>query len=106
MIDNTSFASPFSTTSGSAEMRSGIAGSAKVSDSLSLSSSLLMIIARENLQRPRTRQEKRDGCEIAAQLFAGVADCIEITSPHEHRQLDRSVVAHPAMLRRARNQRL
>src|ERR1700730_166939 len=86
MIDSTSFASPFSTTSGSAEIRCGIDGSAKVSDCRGRSSSLLMIIGKD-LQRPRAGKKKRNGGELLAQLLAGGANVFQIAPLHEHRQL-------------------
>src|SRR5260370_5004266 len=102
MIDSTSFARPFSTTSGSAEILCGIDGSAKVSDCRSRSSSLLMIIG-EDLQRPGAGKKKRDSGEFFAQALAGGANLLQIAPSHEHCQLHRrSVAMQPAMLRRER----
>src|SRR2546430_13970084 len=85
MMDSTSFASPFSTTSGSAEIRCGIDGSANVSDCRSRSSSFVII--GKDLQRPRAGKKKWNGGEFLSKLLAGNVDFSQIAPSHEHREL-------------------
>src|ERR1044071_4477894 len=100
-IDSTSFASPFSTISGSAAMRSGMTDSVNVSACRNSSSSFVISIG-EHFQRPPTR--KQEWCTCLFQLCTGLPHVLDFIARNEQRQLERLLITmRPSMLQRERH---